>query len=150
MDATDRRILQVLQRSPDLALAALAQKVGLSQTPCWRRIKKLEEDGVIQKRALILNPQSLGLAVTVFASVRLKQHDEQTLEALENAARQHPKILECHSMSGEADYVFRVVCRDIDDYEQFLKKVLLHLPGVAAVNSSFVLKQVKKTTDLPI
>jgi Lrp/AsnC family transcriptional regulator len=88
--------------------------------------------------------------VNVFASVRLKQHDEETLEALERAAGERPEILECFSMTGESDYLFRIVVRSIEDYEQFLKKVLLHLPGVASVNSSFALKRVKLTTNLPI
>ncbi|MHC0054692.1 Lrp/AsnC family transcriptional regulator [Actibacterium sp. D379-3] len=150
MDETDRNILRHLQNSPSLPIAELAVKVGLSHTPCWRRLKKLEADGVIVGRAVILDPKLLGLSVDVFAHVRLKQHDEQTLEALERATQNYPSIVECFSMSGESDYVMRVVAGSIDEYETFLKKVLLHLPGVASINSSFALKRVKMTTALPI
>jgi Lrp/AsnC family transcriptional regulator len=101
-------------------------------------------------RAVLLDPVALGLNVNVFAGLKLRQHDESTPEALERAARERPEIVECFSMSGESDYILRVVIRSIDAYEQFLKKVLLHLPGVSSVNSSFALKCVKLTTRLPI
>lgn len=150
MDETDRRILRALQQAPDLTMAELADRVGLSHTPCWRRCKKLEADGVILKRALILDPKRIGCGVTVFAHLKLARHDEATLEALEASVLAHPQIVECFSMSGESDYVMRVVAPSIEGYEQFLKKTLLHLPGVAAVNSSFAMKTIKLTTDLPI
>lgn len=150
MDEMDRKILRAMQTFPDLAIAELAEKVGLSHTPCWRRMKKLEADGSIVGRAVILDPHHLGLGVNVFAYLRLKQHDEETLEALEQAAQDYPAIVECFSMSGESDYMMRVVVGSIDEYERFLKKILLHLPGVASINSSFALKCVKMTTQLPI
>lgn len=150
MDEMDRKLLRHLQHDPDLSVAALAEKVGLSHTPCWRRLKRMEADGIILGRALLLDPRRLGLGVDVFAHVRLKMHDEQTLEALERETLEHPQIVECFSMSGECDYVMRVVVGSIDDYERFLKKVLLHLPGVASINSSFALQRVKMTTALPV
>jgi Lrp/AsnC family transcriptional regulator len=150
MDAIDLKILRELQDNPQIAVSDLATKVGLSHTPCWRRVKKLEADGVIQERAIILSATALGLPVVVFANIRLKQHDEETLEALEAAARDLDEITECYSMSGEADYILRVVVHSIDEYEALLKKVLLHLPGVAAVHSHFALKCIKNTTRLPI
>jgi Lrp/AsnC family transcriptional regulator len=146
----DRRLLRALQARPDLSVADLSEKVGLSQTPCWRRLKRLEADGVIVRRALVLDPKKLGLTVSVLAQIKLHRHDEETLEALERDVRAHPEILDCFSMSGESDYVMRVVAASIEDYERFLKKVLLHLPGVASVNSSFTLKTIKGTTDLPV
>jgi Lrp/AsnC family transcriptional regulator len=150
MDDVDRKILRKLQDSPELSVADLAQRVGLSHTPCWRRIKQLEESGAIRERVVILDPRIMGLDITVFANIRLKEHDEETLEAFEQAARDRAEIVDCFSMSGESDYIFRVVVASIDQYEQFLKKVLLHFPGVASVNSHFALKCVKKTTKLPI
>lgn len=150
MDHVDRKILRCLQKEPDLSINALAERVGLSQTPCWRRLKRMETDGVIIGRAILLDPKQLGLGVDVFAHLRLKMHDEETLEALERATLDHPEIVECFSMSGESDYVMRVVVGSIDDYERFLKKVLLHLPGVASINSSFALQRIKMTTALPI
>ena len=150
LDGIDRKILELLQSHPELSVCEVSERVGLSQTPCWRRIKKMEADGVIRERAVLLDSACLGLGVNVFASLKLRQHDEGTLDAFESAAKCRPEIVECFSMSGESDYILRVVIRSIDAYEQFLKKVLLHLPGVASVNSSFALKCIKLTTRLPI
>lgn len=150
MDELDRKILRHMQRNPDASIAAIAETVGMSHTPCWRRIRKMESDGIIEGRALRLNGQKLGIGVDVFAHIRLKMHDEATLEALENEARSHPQIVECFSMSGESDYLMRIVVGSIDDYQLFLKKTLLHFPGVSSVNSSFALQRVKLTCDLPI
>lgn len=146
----DRRILRVLQAEPELPMTELAQRVGLSHTPCWRRIKKMEAEGTIQRRALILDPRLVGFGVNVFAHLRFARQDEATLEAFETQVGSHPQIVECFSMSGDSDYLLRVVAQSIEDYEQFLKKVILHLPGVSTVNSSFALKTVKLTTDLPL
>jgi Lrp/AsnC family transcriptional regulator len=150
VDETDRKLLAALQANPQRAISDLASDIGLSHTPCWRRLRKLEETGVIRERAVILDPVMLDLTVSVFAEVRLKQHDEETLEALEQQARERPEILECFSMSGQFDYLMRVVVRSVADYEVFLKKVLLHLPGVGSINSSFALNCIKLTTRLPI
>ncbi|ROT97582.1 Lrp/AsnC family transcriptional regulator [Altererythrobacter sp. FM1] len=150
MDETDRRILRAAQAHPDLAIAELAEKAGLSHTPCWRRLKKLEETGIISGRAVLLDPKRLGLVINVFANLQLKQHDEETLDALEQAIHIHPEIIEGFSMSGSSDYVLRVVAKSVEDYERFLKKVLLHLPGVSSINSSFALKTIKMTTVLPV
>jgi Lrp/AsnC family transcriptional regulator len=150
MDTTDRKILRFLQDHPEVSMADLAKEVGLSHTPCWRRVKQLEESGAIQERAVILNPAMMGLGINVLANIRLKAHDEDTLEAFEQAARDRPEIVDCFTVGGESDYAVRIVVGSIDAYEQLLKKVLLHFPGVAAVNSHFALKCVKNTTKLPI
>jgi Lrp/AsnC family transcriptional regulator len=150
VDEIDRKLLSAIQTDPQRSISDLASDIGLSHTPCWRRLRKLEETGVIRERAVILDPAMLDLTVSVFAEVRLKQHDEETLEALEQQARERPEILECFSMSGQYDYLMRVVVRSVADYELFLKKVLLHLPGVGSINSSFALNCIKLTTRLPI
>jgi Lrp/AsnC family transcriptional regulator len=150
LDATDKRIICALQQNPDLSVAEIGEWVGLSSTPCWRRIKRMETEGIITGRALMLDPKKLGLGVSVFASVKLKQHDEETLERFESAAIARDEIVECFIMGGDSDYLLRIVVGDIEEYEHFLKKVLLHLPAVGAVNSSFALKCVKLTTKLPI
>jgi Lrp/AsnC family transcriptional regulator len=150
LDETDRRILRAWQAHPDAKVAEIADLVGLSHTPCWRRMRKLEEAGVVKGQALILNAKLLDLGVSVFARVRLRQHDEETLEAFEAATRARPEIVECFSMSGESDFLIRVIVGNVEDYEVFLKKTLLHLPGVASVDSSFALKCVKMTAQLPI
>jgi Lrp/AsnC family transcriptional regulator len=146
----DLKILRVLQETPEISVLDLARAVGLSHTPCWRRVKQLEESGVIRERVVILDPELMGFGISVFANIRLKEHDEETLEAFEKAALDRPEIVDCFSMSGESDYLFRVVASSITQYEEFLKKVLLHFPGVASVNSHFALKCIKHTTKIPI
>lgn len=150
MDRTDLKILDTLQRVPGISNADLGQKVGLSNVPCWRRLKRLEEAGAILERAVILDPKIMGLGVSVFAEVRLRQHDEDTLESFENEVRDRPEIVECFSMSGQQDYILRILVRDVEQYEVLLKKVLLHLPAVASINSSFALKKIKLTTQIPL
>jgi Lrp/AsnC family transcriptional regulator len=150
MDAVDLKILRVLQEDGGISMADLATRIGLSHTPCWRRVKQLEESGAIKGRAVLLDPVVMGLAVNVLANIRLRAHDEATLEAFERAARERPEIMECFTMGGESDYAIRVVIGSIDEYEHLLKKVLLHFPGVASINSHFALKCVKNTTRLPI
>ena len=150
LDETDRRILRAWQAHPDAKVAEIADLVGLSHTPCWRRMRKLEEAGVVRGKALLLDAKRLDLGVSVFARLRLRQHDEETLDAFEAATRERPEIVECFSMSGESDFLIRVVVKNVDDYEVFLKKTLLHLPGVASVDSSFALKCVKMTAELPL
>jgi len=150
MDAIDRKILRILQEDADIAMADLAKRVGLSHTPCWRRVKQMEKSGVIRERVVILDPHVMGLNVNVLANIRLKAHDEDTLIAFERAARERPEIVECFIMGGESDYAVRIVVGSIEEYEALLKKVLLHFPGVASVNSHFALKCVKNTTRLPL
>lgn len=150
LDRIDRQILVALQDQPSLSAVDLAERVGLSHTPCWRRLKRLESEGVIVGRALLLDAAALGLCVDVFAEVQVARHDEATLEALERAVLDLPEIVECYSMSGRQDYLMRIVAADTAAYERFLKKVLLHLPGVAHVNSSVILRRLKSTTKLPI
>lgn len=150
MDDVDLRLLRTIQSEPDLAVAELARLAGLSQTPAWRRLKRLQDEGYISGRAVLLDAGRLGLTVNVFAYIRLKHHDEETLESLEQEVHQHPEIVECFSMSGDSDYVLRIMVRSVEDYEKFHKRVLLHLPGVAYINSSFSLKGVKLTTKIPL
>jgi Lrp/AsnC family transcriptional regulator len=150
MNDTDRKILRVLQTDATISVADLADKVGLSHTPCWRRVKLMEETGIIRGRAILLDQQMLGLPINVLANVKLKAHDEDTLEAFEKAAAEEPSIVDCFTMGGDSDYALRIVVGSIEEYERLLKKTLLHFPGVAAMSSHFALKCVKNTTKLPI
>lgn len=150
MDDIDLKLLRTIQSKPDLAVADLARLAGLSQTPAWRRLKRLQDEGYISGRAVLLDAGKLGLTVNVFAYIRLKHHDEETLESLEREVQNHAEIVECFSMSGDSDYVLRIMVRSVGDYEEFLKRVLLHLPGVAYINSSFSLNQIKLTTKIPL
>lgn len=150
LDGTDMRILRALQKEPDLTMAALAERVGLSHTPCWRRVRRMEEGGTIRGRALVIDAGHLGLEVTVIAEITLKQHDASTLQAFEEAVQAHPQIVECFSMSGESDYLIQVIVRSIADYENLLKTVLVQIPGVGSIISRFTLKSVKANTALPL
>ena len=118
MDDVDLRLLRTIQSEPDLAVAELARLAGLSQTPAWRRLKRLQDEGYISGRAVLLDAGRLGLTVNVFAYIRLKHHDEETLESLEQEVHQHPEIVECFSMSGDSDYVLRIMVRSVEDYEK--------------------------------
>ena len=150
MDETDRHILRLLQEDAALTTAEIAERVGLSPSPCWRRIRQLRESGVILRSVTLLDPRAVGFNVMVMASVQLSQHIKKNIEAFEKMVIELPEILECHAMSGERDYVLRIAAADIDGYHSFIRERLIHLPYVASVSSSFMLKQVKNTTALPI
>ncbi|AXB78859.1 Lrp/AsnC family transcriptional regulator [Novosphingobium sp. P6W] len=150
VDATDRRILAALQNYPDSSIAELGEIVGLSQTPCWRRLRRLQDAGAIRERVWILDPARLGISVNVFVEIKLQQHDETTLLSFEGAIHAIDEVVECFSMSGDCDYLLRMIVSDIARYERILKKSLLHLPGLASVNSSFALQAVKVTTRIPL
>lgn len=150
LDDFDRRILRVLQDDADCSMAELGERVGLSHTPCWRRVKKLEERGVIRGRVVLLDPERLGLSVNVFVEVRLARQDEDTLNAFEASVQAIDEIVESYTVSGEKDFLLRVVVADVAAYEALLKKQLVHLPGVATLSSTFALRQVKYTTRLPL
>lgn len=150
LDAHDLKILRLLQENAELSMAELGDRVGLSHTPCWRRVKRLEEEGVIRRRVTLLSPKALDLTVSVHAYITIKSHDEESLTAFETAVHEVKEIVECYSITGDKDYLLRMVVKSVDDYEQLLKSSLVHLPNVASVNSVFALKQVKYTTALPI
>lgn len=150
MDETSRRILRLLQDEPELTVAEIGERVGLSHTPCWRRIKEMERQGVIRGRIMLVDPKQVGFDVSVFCFVRLKQHDEETLVEFEKAVKAMPEVVQCYSMTGEHDYVLRVLTSSVRQYEEILKKALLKLPGVGFVNSSFALDELKNTHRLPL
>jgi len=150
IDDYDRKILRALQENADYSMAELGEKVGLSHTPCWRRIKRLEADGVIRGRVTLLEAYKLNLAVSVHAYITVKSHDEESLAAFENSVIDVQEVVECYSTSGDKDYLLRIIVNSVDEYEKLLKHKLLGLPNVFSVNSVFALKQVKFTTELPI
>ncbi len=150
LDEYDLNILRHLQENADYSMAELGEKVGLSHTPCWRRLKRLEAEGIIQGRVALLNREMLKLDVTVHIYITIQNHDEESLNAFEQAVQSIDDIVECYSTSGEKDYMLKVLVDSIEHYERFLMKTLVHLPNVASVNSTFALKQVKCTTQLPL
>jgi Lrp/AsnC family leucine-responsive transcriptional regulator len=150
LDAIDRRILRHLQENARTTSAELAERAGISASPCWRRVKALEEAGVIARYVTLLNAASLGLSISVFTSVSLEKQIEPALETFQKAVRKRPEVMECYLMTGDFDYLLRVVVPNLDAYERFLMDHLTRIPGVASIKSSFALKQVKYTTALPI
>ncbi len=128
----------------------LGNKVGLSHTPCWRRVKRLEKDGVIRKRVTLLDANALRLAVNVFVHVTLKNHRENGLTLFEEAVQDISEIVECYTVSGDRDFLLRVVVADVSAYEHLLKHILVNLPGVDNLSSTFALRQVKYTTEYPL
>lgn len=150
LDATDRRILRALQRDGRLSIVALAEQVGLSPTPCQRRVKRLEEDGVIARYAAVLDAARVGLPVQAFVMVALTSHEESVAAAFHKALAQRPEVLAAHAMSGEMDYLLHVVAADLDAYGEFALKALLRMPGVKETRSSFVLGTVKGPGEVPV
>ena len=133
-----------------MSMQELGDRVGLSHTPCWRRVKRLEEAGFIRRRVALLDPARLDLAVNVFVNVNLKRHQENALSRFEEAVRDIPEIVECYTVSGETDFLLRVIVADVSAYERLLKRTLVHLPEVGNLTSTFALRQVKYTTALPM
>ena len=150
LDAIDRQILENLQNDARMRHVELAEKVGLSPSPCLRRVGNLEETGVIRGYATLVDAEAVGLPVSVFVSVTLEKQIEKTLEKFEKEIRARPEVMECYLMTGEADYLLRVVTADLGAYERFLIEHLTRIPGVASIKSSFALKQVAYRTALPI
>ena len=150
LDATDIRILHELQRDGSLTNVELASRINLSASPCLARVKRLEKIGVISRRVTLLDARRLGLKVVVFISVSLDKQRRETLDTFERKIAALPQVMECYLMSGDADYLLRVVTSDLGAYERFLLEHLTRIPGVASIKSSFALKQVAYRTALPI
>lgn len=149
MDALDRKILSSLQQDATLSIAEIAERTGLSPSPCWRRIQMLERSGVIERRVALLNAEKLNVGVTVFASVRTDQHNLPWLEKFARAVADIPEIVEVYRMSGEIDYLLRIVVPDIAGYDAVYKR-LIGLVDLYDVSSSFAMEKIKHTTALPL
>ena len=149
-DATDRRILEVIQEEARISNSELADRIGLSPSPCWRRVRTLEDDGVIERYVTLVNAKAVGLPITVFATVALEKQVESALESFERAVMERPEVMECNLMTGEFDYLLRVVGPDLAAYERFLMDHLTRIKGIASIKSSFSLKQVTYKTALPL
>jgi len=150
LDQIDRRILQALQRDGRLQNVELAEQVGLSPSPCLRRVRRLEEIGVIERYAALLDASKLGINLTVFARVSLISQDAETVEQFSNLMRQLPQVVECHIMAGECDALLRVVATDLDDYRQFQAMHLTRKNGVQMVKTDIPMQKIKLTTELPL
>lgn len=149
LDQTDLRILALLQEDCTTPVAEIGRQVGLSTTPCWRRIQRLEADGVIERRVALLNPQKLGVGVTVFVAITAGSHSEEWLQRFRAAIEDMPEVVELYRMSGQVDYLMRVVVPDIEQYDRVYKKLIARVE-CKDVSSSFAMEQMKFTTRLPL
>ena len=149
MDSIDRKILALLQDNASLSVAEIGSRVGLSSTPCWKRIQKLEAEGVIQKRVAVVDPDKVGLGVSVFVAIETGDHSEEWLARFADAVRAMPEVLEFYRMAGDVDYMLRVVVSDIAGYDAFYKRLIASVP-LKNVTSRFAMERIKSTTALPI
>jgi Lrp/AsnC family transcriptional regulator len=149
MDAIDRKILAVMQDDASLSVAEIGSRVGLSSTPCWKRIQRLEGDGVIQKRVALIDPTKIGLGITVFVSVETGDHSQEWLGRFAETVGDMPEVMEFYRMAGDVDYMLRVVVPDIAGYDTFYKK-LIGTVSLKNVTSRFAMEKIKSTTALPI
>ncbi|MGY5392626.1 AsnC family transcriptional regulator [Acinetobacter tandoii] len=150
MDKIDRRILQTLQQDGKLANNELAQRVGLSASPCLRRVKQLEETGIIEKYVALVNPQKVNLGLTVFARIWLKGQDAKTVNHFIDSVREIPEIVECQLMAGDCDFFLRIVVTDLDAYRKFQIQHLNKITGIQNVKTEIPLQSIKQTTELPL
>ena len=150
IDTIDRRILAALQEDGRLTALQLAERAGLSPSPCARRVRLLEEAGIIRGYVAVLDQVAVGLPVSVFASIKLERQREEELDRFAHAVARWPEVVDCYLMTGQRDYLLRIVVEDLEAYERFLKDKLTRLDGVASIESSFALGQVKRSNALPI
>lgn len=150
LDRTDRHLLRALQDDARLTTAQLAEQVALSASPCWRRVKALESAGAIRGYHARLDPAGLGWGVTAFVHIMLENHSRDLGERFEQAVREIERVIACHNVSGEYDYLLQVVARDLQDFGEFARDALRSLPGVKEINSSLSLREVKSGPDLPV
>ena len=150
LDRYEKRILALLQEDASLSTSAIADKVGLSSSPCWRRIDRLEREGFIKRRVALVDRKKIGLNAHVFAQIKLNAHGRAHLDEFAAAIRAFPEVLECYVLMGPVDFLIRVVASDIEAYERFFFDRLSRLPGVQEVNSTVALSEIKATTELPI
>ncbi|MAF28293.1 MAG: AsnC family transcriptional regulator [Croceicoccus sp.] len=150
LDRYEKQILALLQEDASLSTSAVAEKVGLSSSPCWRRIDRLEREGFIKRRVAIADRKKLGLNAHIFAQVKLNAHGRANLDEFSKAIQGFPQVLECYVMMGSVDFLLRIVAPDIEAYERFFFDCLSQLPGVQEVNSTVALSEIKATTALPV
>jgi Lrp/AsnC family transcriptional regulator len=150
LDRYEKRILELLQEDASLSTAAIAEKVGLSSSPCWRRVDRLEREGFIKRRVALVDRKKIGLNAHIFAQIKLNAHGRANLDEFAAAIRGFPEVLECYVLMGSVDFLIRVVASDIEAYERFFFDRLSQLPGVQEVNSTVALSEIKATTALPV
>lgn len=149
LDSFDRKILECLQDDADMALAQIARRVGLSTTPCWRRIKRLQDEGIVRARVALLDRKAVNVGVTVFVAIRTAQHSAPWLARFAKAVASFPEVMDCYRMSGEIDYLIRLALPDIEAYDAFYKRLIAKVE-LSDVTSMFAMEEIKSTTRLPL
>ncbi|WP_260259307.1 Lrp/AsnC family transcriptional regulator [Vibrio intestinalis] len=150
LDKTDRKILSLLQDDATLSLNELAEAVNLTTTPCWKRLKKLEDQGIIQKRVALLNPDKLDLSFTAFVMVKTSDHSHEWYSQFVETVSEFPEVMEFYRMAGEYDYMMKVLVKDMPCFDQFYKKLVNSVAGISNVTSTFAMEPLKYTTALPL
>jgi Lrp/AsnC family transcriptional regulator len=150
LDPTDKRILRAVQEDATISMQALADRVGLTANPCWRRLKRLEAEGVIQRRIAVIDAASVGLRLTAFVGIRISRHDAEWLGAFAAAVRNIAEIVECHRVSGELDYLLKVVVEDVAHYDQVYQRLISMVPGLIDVSTSFSMERLKETFGIDV
>jgi Lrp/AsnC family transcriptional regulator len=149
LDRTDKKILEWLQRDASLSVAELSERIGLTATPCWKRVKRLEDEGYLLRRVALVDRAKVGLKVTIFVSIKTNEHDAAWLENFAQVASTFPEIVELYRMSGDVDYLMKVVTQDVEGYDRFYKR-LIKAVRLTDVSSAFAMEQIKYTTELPL
>lgn len=150
LDDWDRRILRVIQDRPEITMRDLGEATGLSHSPCWRRLQRLQEAGIVSPRRFVVDPEAVGLDILVLCFVKIGQHNRDSLDRFEEAVARVPEVLQCYSLSGEYDYMLQVVATSVRAYEATVKNALTSLPNVQSIQTSFTLKRVKHSLSVPI
>ncbi|MFT6582958.1 MAG: Lrp/AsnC family transcriptional regulator [Alphaproteobacteria bacterium] len=149
MDELDRKILRILQTDSALAVSEIAKQVGLSASPCWKRINRLREGGIIERNTVVLNARQLGFGLTVFVSIKTGEHSDEWLADFSKQVTEMPEVTEIHRMAGDVDYMLKVVARDMESFDKFYKR-LIGITAFSEVTSRFSMEKIKETTALPI
>ncbi len=150
LTSQDIKILDILQRDSDRSSSEIAEQLNISQSPAWRRINRLEEEGVIEKKVAILNKESLGMQLVAFTTINLSKAGRKNMELFEEAVTQLDEVIECYTMTGAWDYMLKVVVKDIRSYEKFVRQRLLEVPMIGEVHSHISVTEIKNTTELPL
>ncbi|MGO4852183.1 Lrp/AsnC family transcriptional regulator [Phaeovulum sp. W22_SRMD_FR3] len=150
LDDSDRRILRAIQAQPDITMRELGEVTGLSHSPCWRRLQRLQSEKAVSARQFVIDPAEVGFEILVMCFVKITHHKRERLKAFEDAVEHVPEIMQCYSLSGEYDYVLQVIAASVKDYEATIKNAIVELPNVQSVNTSFTLKRVKHSLMVPV
>lgn len=150
LDAKDLAILQMLQRDAGITSTEIARQLNLSQSPCWRRINRIEQAGLVQRRVALLDRDQLGMEVVVFATLNLAAHGREQLEQFEMDIQQFAEVVECYTMTGAWDYMLKIITRDVRHYERFIREHLLAMPLIREMHSHIAVTEIKNTTELPL